>query len=139
MFSSRPLECFDHFNDVCAEVLINRSERVRIRRAVAVNRSPEEMADGVCYKKLAGRGGISLEIKEHSVHVRFGMGIILLGYSIGERGIAVHKLQGIVGQFAKVIPDGFVGAMDGSVYGRIKEIDPIWFVHVCTWLYDSIL
>ena len=97
------------------------------------------MADGVCYKKLAGRGCISLEIKEHSVHVRFGMGIILLGYSIGERGISVNKLQGIVGQFAKVIPNRFVGTMDGCVYGRIKEIDPIWFVHVCTWLHDGVL
>ena len=61
------------------------------------------------------------------------MTIFSFGYRVGERGVSIDKIEGIVRQFAEVVTDGFIGAMDSRVERRIVEIYPVGFV--CARLY----
>ena len=124
---SFPFKRFDHADYIRAEVVINRCERVGVRRAVTINRSTEEMMCGIGNKELARRSGIPLQIKEYAMDVRFGVVIFAFGDGIRKRGIPIDELECVVGQFAQVIPNGFVGAMDSSIQRRIIEVDPVRF------------
>jgi len=132
------LEGFNHFDDVRAEVLIDGGEGIGVRRAVAIDRSPEEMAGGIGHKELAGRGCVSLQIEEYSIDVRLRMGVVLFGYSGSEGGVAIDKLQGIVGEFAQIVMHRLVRTMDCGVQGRVIKVDPVAFVLFLLGLDDGV-
>ena len=50
------------------------------------------------------------------------------------RGVAIDKFERIVTQFAQIIPDRFVRAMDGGIQCRIPHVDPILFARFVTTL-----
>ena len=93
---------------------------------------------GVGDKELAGRRGVSLEVEEYAVNVRFGMIIFAFRYRIREGSIAVHELECIVGQFAQIMINGLVRTMDGCVESRVKEVDPIGFRGIAAGLHTCV-
>lgn len=93
---------------------------------------------GVGDKKLAGRRGVSLEVEEYAVNVRFGMIIFAFRYRIREGSIAVHELECIVGQFAQIMVNGLVRTMNGCVESRVKEVDPIGFRGIAAGLHTCV-
>ena len=85
------------------------------------------MMNRVGDEELTGGGGVAFEIKEDSIDIGFGMGILTFGDGVGERGIPIDKVEGVVGQFAEVVPNGFVGTVNGSIERGVVDIDPIGF------------
>ena len=85
------------------------------------------MMNGVCDEELTGRGGVTFEVKEDSIDIGFGMGVLTFGNGVGERGIPIDKVEGIVSQFTEVVPNGFVGTMNGGIERGVVDIDPIGF------------
>ena len=134
-----PFKGFDHADDIGTEVVIDGRERVGVRGTVTIDRSTEEMSDGIGDKELTGGGCVAFQIEENTIHIRFGMAVSAFRDGIGKRGISVNKLEGIVGQFAEVVSYGFVGAVDGSIEEGVIEVDPIGFIHVGTGFNDRVL
>jgi hypothetical protein len=97
------------------------------------------MACGVRDEELARRSRVAFQIKEHSIDMCLGMSIFAFGYRVGERGITIDKPKSIFRQFAEVVTDGFVRAMDRSIQGGIDDIHPIGFLHIRTGLNNSVL
>ena len=137
-FTIGPFEGFHHFDDIRAEIVIDGRKGISVRGAVTIHRRPEEMAGGVGHKKLAGGGGVSLQIEKDAIDGRLGMGMILLGNRRCERCVTIDKLQGIVGKFAKVVLDGLIGAVDSSIQSGVVDIDPIRFGDIRTRLNDCV-
>ena len=52
------------------------------------------------------------------------MCVFLFGYCVRDRGVAIHKIEFVVGQFPEIILHRFVGTMDGGVKGRVVDVNP---------------
>lgn len=86
------------------------------------------MARGIRDEELARRGRVAFKVKEHAIDTGFGMGVFAFGNGISKGGVAVDEIEGVVGQFAEVVADGFVGTMNRGVERGVLDVYPIGFI-----------
>lgn len=116
---------FNHAYHVLVQIIVYRGKGVGIGYAFAIGGGTEEMAGAVGDKKLHGRCGVALQIEQNAVHMRRRVLKTAFGNGAGMGCVAVHKLDGIVRQFAKIAAHRLVGTMDRCAECRITDIQPV--------------
>ena len=66
-------------------------------------------------EELVGGGGVARELEINAINLCFGVGVLFLGDSSCLLDMFIDEVESVIGQFAEVAIDGFVGTVDVGV------------------------